>query len=138
MEIEWTENLATNILWIDMQHKYIFTKMKDFINAITAGKDELEIQIIINLVELITNAHFETEESYMLKYDYTDYKLHKTDHEKLTEIIEHIKDESNERGIYSGFTKNIKSVLFQYLTEHIPKFDKPLADFLRKSENVSN
>ena len=131
MEFEWTEELATNVLWIDTQHKYIITEMQDILNAIAAGKGEQEIQADITLLEVIASSHFATEESYMHKYNFSGHNSHKTDHEKLGEIIERFKSGYEERGIYSGFTAEIKSALIKYWTDHIPNFDMPLAAFFK-------
>ena len=71
----------------------------------------------------------------MREYNFPDRESHKTDHEKLGIIIEQLRDEYNKHGISSKFTDEVKSTLIQYWTEHIPKFDKPLAAFLKNEDN---
>ena len=134
----WSDDLATGIPWIDTQHKNIITRANDFLDAVSQGRGKKEIDKAVKLLETFAYTHFETENKYMLQYKYPDYKLHKAQHEKYIKVIETLKMEYDIQVLSPDFIRKIKTVLLSYLQNHIEKFDKPLADFLRKSKQQTH
>ena len=128
----WSDDLATGIPLIDTQHKNIITRINEFLDAVSQGRGKKEIEKAIKILDEFANTHFETENKYMLQYKYPDYKLHKAQHEKYINVIDSLKIEYDIRILSPDFEKKIKIVLLSYLRDHIEKFDKPLADFLRQ------
>ncbi|MCK4966430.1 hemerythrin family protein [bacterium] len=126
--------MATGIPWIDTQHKNIIIRANEFLDAVSQSKGKKEIEKAIKILDEFANTHFETENKYMLQYKYPDYKLHKAQHEKYINVIDSLKIEYDIQILSPDFEKKIKIVLLSYLRDHIEKFDKPLADFLRQSK----
>ncbi len=134
----WSDDLATGIPLIDTQHKNIITRINEFLDAVSQGRGKKEIEKAIKILDEFANTHFETENKYMLQYKYPDYKLHKAQHEKYINVIDSLKIEYDIKVLSPDFVKKIKTVLLSYLRDHIEKFDKSLADFLRQSKRQSS
>ena len=132
MEIEWTKEMATNVSLIDIQHKNIIAKINNFILAVNQGRGKKEIDSAMSILEEHADAHFETEEKYMIKYKYPHYKSHLAEHQKFDSVIEYLKLESELQSEPLDLVKKIKTVFERYWSDHIPKCDKPLAAFLQK------
>jgi hemerythrin len=80
LKVDWKDNYSVSIDEIDNQHKKLF----DVLNILIENKElSIHSKIITNtLTKLVeyANYHFQTEEKYMLKYDYPEYELHKKEH----------------------------------------------------------
>lgn len=108
--IEWDGKYSLGISIIDNEHK----KFIDIINKVIVleqnSSDPEEIKAVLNEMNKYANAHFATEEAYMVKFNYPDYENHRKEHqafsiqtmaffEKITgnnrqlvcEILEHLK-----------------------------------------------
>ncbi|MCP4628269.1 MAG: hemerythrin family protein [bacterium] len=137
MESKWTEDLATNIPVIDTQHKNLITRTNEFLRVISQGRGQKEIETAVKILDEIAQSHFETEEKFMLQHTFPDYKLHKIQHQNYIKVIESLNSEYEFIGSSSDFVKKTKLLLLSYLQNHIKEFDKPLADFLRKTKDQS-
>ena len=137
MENGWSEDLATNIPWIDTQHKNIIARINDFLSAVSQGRGQKEIAAAVKVLEEFVNTHFETEEKYMLQYKYPHYKQHQTQHKNYTKVVESLTMEYEIQVFSADYVKKVKTVLYSYLQDHIIKFDKPLAIFLKGIKKTS-
>ena len=137
MEEKWTEDLTTNIPVIDTQHKNIITRINEFLRAVSQGRGQKEIEKAVKILEELSKSHFETEEKFMIQYKYTDYKMHRAHHKNFIKVIESLIIEFELISPSSDLVKKIKIVLLSYFQNHITKFDKPLANFLRQCKNKS-
>ena len=136
MGIEWDEDLTTSIPIVDNQQQNILTKTNGFLEAVEDGKGELENANAIQLLKDCANSYFSTQEKYMLENGYSEYELHKAEHEKYVKVFEILENEYKEQVSSLDLVKKIETTLLHYWTEHVPTFDKPLAGFLR--DNVEN
>jgi hemerythrin len=94
---------------------------------------ELDTQFHV-LEELIkyTFYHFETEEKYMVKYQYPGYELHKREHENLTSKVNSIKTDFEKGEAINS--KDIIMFLRDWLIKHILGSDKQYVPYLSKSD----
>ena len=131
MRIEWDEDLTTSIPLVDTQHQNILIKTNEFLEAMNEGRGELEAANAIKLLKDWADSHFSIQEKYMLENGYPKYELHKADHEKYVKVVGLLENEFKAQASSSYLVKKIETALLHYWTEHVPKFDKPLAEFLR-------
>ncbi len=140
-EIKWDEKYSVKVAELDDQHKqiiYLINKLsKVYRNSLNEGTlsttvKELETQFYV-LEELIkyTLYHFETEEKYMIKYQYPGYDFHKKEHENLTSKVKSIKNDFEMGKAINS--ENIIMFLWEWLTKHILESDKQYVLYFDKS-----
>lgn len=82
-EIEWNESFYTGVRKLDDQHK----KIIDMINKlIEMGDLEVNSESISNTLQKMTEysqEHFDTEEKFMLEYNYPEYSTQKEQHREF-------------------------------------------------------
>lgn len=70
MAILWTPDLATKVDEIDSQHRELFKRINDLLDACNQGRGKEEVQKVIRFLEEYVATHFGEEEKYMEKYNY--------------------------------------------------------------------
>ncbi|MCE5314118.1 MAG: bacteriohemerythrin [Armatimonadota bacterium] len=122
MPVQWTNDLAVGITEIDDQHKELFRRINDLLEAADRGKDRGEIDKFVAFLQNHLVTHFATEEKYMLRYGYPHYTRHKARH---TLFIMHFTGMKRGNPIAS-----IAQYTTDWLLDHIDKADKALGAFL--------
>lgn len=135
MGIIFTEDLKTNVISIDSQHKELFRITNDLLDACKQGKGAESISDVINFLEKYVKTHFLTEEKYMQEYNYPGYNVHKIQHEFFIKKTEELKNLFKRDGATLSLTINISSTIVNWLVNHIRGLDRELANFLRKQAN---
>lgn len=86
-KIEWKETYSVGNKKIDDQHKQMF----EWINTLIEKKElNVNSKIIIDTLNDLSSYasyHFETEEKYMLQYNYSNYATHKKQHENYLKKV---------------------------------------------------
>ena len=131
MSLEWTIKLATGFSDIDEQHKELFKKVNDLLNAMKQGKGKDEAMKTVHFLEEYTVHHFGTEENYMKKFSYPDYKDHKAQHDGLIVDLKKVKQQIEKEGPSSFLAIELQKNLGDWLTIHIGNVDKLLGAFLQ-------
>lgn len=132
MGIKWSETLATGVTKIDEQHKELFTRVNNLLEAMSQGKGKEEIGKTIKFLGDYVVGHFSMEEALMDKENYSDKINHKAQHKAFIKEFEQIKKE-----LETGSPSTIALIQTQrkvvdWLTNHIGVSDKKLGDFLKK------
>lgn len=70
MLLTWNDDLLTGISEIDTQHKELFNLMNWFFNACERGSCGKQIRRVFEFLNNYIAYHFDTEEAYMIKYNY--------------------------------------------------------------------
>ncbi|MEK6776135.1 MAG: bacteriohemerythrin [bacterium] len=131
MAIQWTEELGTGVDMIDNQHKELFKRINDLLDACGQGKGIEEVGKIIGFLEDYVVTHFSTEEKYMTQYDYPDQLTHKGQHRHFINNFSDLKKqfETDGAGVHIVILTN--RVVVDWLNSHIRKVDKALGTFLK-------
>ncbi len=124
--LEWNNKYSVNVAMIDEEHK----KLIDIVDKATFLQkyDDSPRAISEILVEMTTYAqeHFRTEETYMINFEYYDYKSHIDEHNNFSKMISNYCNK-----LMNGNFEVIEEVLEdleQYLVNHIQVTDKKYAD----------
>ena len=72
---------------IDDQHKKLFDIINDLNWAKANNVGRSFISDILNRLVVYTIAHFSVEEELMMRYQYSNYKAHKTAHDRFKERV---------------------------------------------------
>ena len=129
LSIKWTDKFSIGVAEVDAQHQKLFGLIEKLNESV---KTSNEVRYLVNyLDELIdyTKYHFQSEEKIMAEKDYPKYKMHKLEHEKLTQQAADFRNSVSEG-------KNIETdkfieFLFIWLTKHIMDQDKKIGTFLQ-------
>ncbi len=131
MAIEWTEDLAVGSLEIDNQHKELFKRINQMLEACTQGKGKEVLNEIIGFLESYVVTHFGTEEALMKQYNYPDYLNHKKQHEQFIQSFMGLKNELATTGPGTHIVVMTNRTVVNWLNGHIRNVDKLLGAFLK-------
>jgi hemerythrin len=107
--IKWDDDNNVGVKIIDDQHKH-FVGLLNHLYSCLEAKDVKRLPNIINDVVEYANYHFETEEKYLIKFNYADADSHIAAHNNLRLKINDFANKSSD-SIESGFD-------FLYFMEH--------------------
>ncbi len=129
--IEWDDKQSIGISIIDKEHK----KFIDVINRAFVAKEQndnpKEVQKLLKEMTNYTIMHFATEEAYMIKFNYPEYKYHKEEHHGFTKKIIAYFDKviNGNYQIASALLEDLKS----WLVNHIQGTDKKYVDCFKEN-----
>ena len=131
MPIEWTTDLATGVDEIDNQHKELFQRINNLLDACNHGKGKAEVKKVIWFLEDYVITHFSEEEKYMGKHDYPDYISHKKQHLEFIENFNSLKKQFEAEGPGIHIVVITNNLIVDWLKKHIRVLDKALGSFLK-------
>lgn len=126
--MEWGKNLETGYARIDDDHADLVRTVSDIMSNIRDNDDVelLKEKTTILLYDFLH--HVCTEEFIMMATGYSDYKKHKSEHDRfINSLTESERDSPHNQGSYCDLC--IFVIRFFFL--HIENYDKPLADSLK-------
>lgn len=134
MPVTWTEDLATGVPEIDGQHKELFNRINNLLEACNQGKGRAEIGSTVAYLQEYANTHFSTEEQWMSKTRYPDSAAHKERHADFTQNLMDVKRRLAEEGPGVHIIILTNHIVIDWLRNHIRTLDKALGAHLRTAE----
>jgi len=129
MAIEWTTDLATGSTEIDNQHKTIFFRINDMLDACKQGKGRAKVESLIKFLEDYVLSHFGEEERFMKKHAYPDYAAHKALHEEFISQLAELKKQVAAEGVGVHTVVATNQLVVNWFINHIRKVDTKLGAF---------
>ena len=134
MAIEWRENLATGNAEIDLQHKELFRRFNNLLEACNKGKGDQEVGNLLDFLSDYVKSHFAAEELLQKKHGFTGYEDHKHQHDGFIRDLQNIQREFHSEGAGISVVIRTNKMIVNWLIKHISGTDKELASFLRTVE----
>lgn len=131
--VRWTEGLSVGVMEIDDQHKELFDRVNQLVQAMSQGKGKSEIDGVVSFLEEYVVTHFQTEEQLMISSRYPGYSEHKTQHAAFAESFKSIKAGIG-GGIGSLTVIQLHRSVVDWLTSHIARSDKAFGAFLNSQQ----
>ena len=78
--IKWNNKYCVGISIIDEQHKKLFGFLNKTIDAREHGDNIEELKEVLEKMTAYALEHFETEEAYMIEFDYPECRYHSEEH----------------------------------------------------------
>ncbi|HUU28808.1 MAG TPA: bacteriohemerythrin [archaeon] len=130
-EIPWDESLNTGIHWIDEQHKQLLKCIEDMLNALIEKKCQENVKSLVTFLSDYVRTHFNTEQSYMIRYNYPNFLIHKIQHKDFFKKMKEIERQYALHGSSRELAMEIEKELWGWYKTHICKFDKNFSTFLQ-------
>lgn len=135
--MEWT-NLSTGVETIDEHNRRLVNMINKLVTAIKKQSCKYIIGDVISFLEEYSVNHCVAEEVYMLYCGYPEYRLHKRQHNKFTDDVIELKNESlnpdpDRKCASYELSVEANSLMTDWVFDHIANEDKKLGVFLAGS-----
>lgn len=131
MRIRWTNELATGVRTIDLQHEELIGMLNELGAAYAAGQNLSVLDDVLQRLTAYTIFHFGTEEALMTSLKgRPDFEEHCQQHRRFIEELSRMRDQSS--ADTAGAMKDLIDFLNAWLYEHILKSDRTLAACLNE------
>lgn len=131
-KVNWNDDYATGIQYIDDQHKMLFQMAEDFRSALEVGEGEGVYSSLLDALKLYCRSHFGIEEKCMDEYHCPVAQVNKRDHEKFLKTLAGFQ----QRYAASGFSRTdaweLTDVMSKWLVNHIVHIDLQLKQYINK------
>jgi hemerythrin len=134
MAVTWTEDLATGVAEIDDQHKELFVRINNLLEACNQGKGREEVGATVSFLEEYTETHFGAEELWMKKTQFPDSADHHKRHVEFTQNLRDVRRRLDEEGPGVHLIILTNQIVIEWLRNHIRTLDKALGAYLRRAE----
>jgi len=129
--LTWDDKYGVGISIIDEQHKKLFGIINKTIYAKEHGDDTEELKNVLEEMTQYALEHFETEDAYMIMFNYPEYEYHNEEHYGfITKTSAYF-----DRVVNGGY--HISNELFEYLKQwldnHIQNTDRKYIDCFKKN-----
>jgi hemerythrin len=130
--MEWTRALAVGHAVIDGQHRELFRRHAQLVEAMKAG-DLTEIRRLFDFLGNYVVEHFDEEEQLMKTSGYPAAALHAVAHAAFVREYRALRTEFEEHGPTAAVSIKVKTWIGDWLVTHIAKADQGLALHLRSA-----
>ncbi|PKL91094.1 MAG: hypothetical protein CVV21_09895 [Candidatus Goldiibacteriota bacterium HGW-Goldbacteria-1] len=131
MAVEWKPEMSVGIGEVDVQHRKIIGKLKELSDALEKKEEPETAAGILKFLAVYIEEHFRTEEMFMLKYIYPDFKEHQEKHLGFLKRITLLYDELSTGSIKGDDIYNESIAVYNWFVLHIENTDKKMGAFLR-------
>ena len=136
--IIWNESMSVNIEEIDSQHKKLVEIINTLFDAMKIAKGFDVLDEVIDKLANYVQYHFETEENYFDKFEYSESQLHKNEHRKFSEQIYEVRKAFNEGKLAKSedetpLTVELWKLLKDWFINHVMIFDKKYAPLFKEN-----
>lgn len=133
MAIEWTSDLSVGIEFIDNQHKELFARINNLVEACKEKNGKENLTEVFQFLKDYIIEHFGAEEAVMQKYNYPQYDYHKGQHEEFVKDTSELEKGLNNEIDQLFVADRLSNYLVSWLVLHIRRVDKALGIFLKES-----
>jgi len=127
-KIIWDEELSVGVRKLDEQHKELIRMINKLIEAKNTKVDSETISDTLTKMTKYTDYHFQTEEQYLIDYDYPEYSSQKKQHSEFKKKA--VAFCMDTMAYKETIPAEILSYLKDWLTHHILKSDMKYKSFL--------
>uniref|UniRef100_UPI0038CC0595 bacteriohemerythrin n=1 Tax=Luxibacter massiliensis TaxID=2219695 RepID=UPI0038CC0595 len=120
-------SLETGNSTIDSQHRILFDRINDLLDACANGKGRAEIAATLKFLEDYTKEHFDDEEVLQRESGYPDRVNHKKYHEGFKRVVHQLGEQLQKEGPTVVLVGKINSSIGGWLVNHIQKEDVKVA-----------
>ncbi len=131
MPVQWTPDLSVGVNLIDDQHKELFKRVNQLLEATSQGKGKDEIGKTLQFLSDYVVTHFGTEEKAMIQHGYGGIAAHKAEHLAFLRDFGDLAKGYDSQGASTSLVLSLQRRVVDWLINHIGKSDKALGAFLK-------
>lgn len=132
MAIGWRDDLQIGVEEIDNQHRELFRRFDDLLEACKAGKGDQEVLRLFTFLDEYVATHFSAEERLMRQCGYRDYLEHKKLHQGFVRGLEELKRKFRNEGAGLSLVISTNQMMIEWLVRHIDKMDREIASCVER------
>jgi hemerythrin len=128
--VEWSDSLATGILWQDFQHAGLIARINRLHQAIINRQSDSELRSTLDFLESYIENHFTLEERYMEALHDPELREHARAHQQFRDNLGELRTCKD-----TGAQLTASSLcydLHEWITHHIRTIDKRLGRLIRE------
>jgi len=127
------DSFITGIDDIDAQHKFLF----DAINSLANFNNNREnLWFVICEIEEYASVHFQTEEKYMIDFNYPHIDDHIKEHRAFSKRYNVLKEELTEHGMTDDFLERLRFFLVSWIIAHYTNIDIKMVNFIKSTKSL--
>lgn len=131
MALEWTEKMAVGHAVIDQQHRELFRRFDDLIEACRQAGGKERIEALLGFLDNYVVSHFREEERMMDRHAYPGAYEHKAQHRHFIGQLDALKADLREKGVSAHLVISTNQILLKWIIRHIKSIDVQLGNFLK-------
>lgn len=137
MTINFPDGLLLKHPVLDRQHKEIFLRVGNLLDASMGGTSSHEVGKFLDYLLDYVKAHFKEEEGYMELIKYPELGAHQAEHRSFLRTVMSLDDERKKNPNSSFLYAKAATVSGAWLREHINIADRKLVEFVRARAKTS-
>ena len=134
MAVQWTPALSVGVEIIDEQHRELFRRFNDLIDACHQHKGKEKVEELLGFLDDYVITHFREEESLMDRYSYSDAEEHKEQHRYFKRKLKALQQDLLKDGPNLNLVVNTNQTTLRWLVEHIKRVDTKLGSYLKSRD----
>lgn len=134
MGFTWDDALLTGVDDIDSQHRELFMRVNNLLEACIWQKGKEEIENYLRYLMDYTEFHFAAEEREMTTHRYAGLAEHEREHENFRKRINELNREFREQGANIHVLLQATRSSSEWLVRHVKGTDRKMANFLKTRE----
>lgn len=131
MTVVWTKELATGMELIDEQHRELFKRFDDLLEACAKRQGREKLGDLLTFLEEYVRLHFQAEEELMDRYGYPGIEEHRAMHEWFQRRQQQIMEDFRNGGATAALLAKTNKVLLAWFINHVKQVDVQMGAYLR-------
>ena len=130
--MEWTQDLSVDNGMIDEQHKELFKRITDLVDAIKSKTCKYKIGPTTQFLQEYMVKHFTDEQNLMESHGYPDIEEHKALHDQFIKDFAELRKELEDEE--SNYNKSVytNQIVVNWIVDHINQVDKKFGIFMKE------
>ncbi len=132
MKIVFDESLYTGNELIDSEHKELISRVNKLVESCEQGTEKMTAIKTLDFLMDYTEYHFTDEEKLQKEVGYDQLDAHHAKHEEFKQSVSELREMlEEEEGPSEAFVSAVNKNITDWLVNHIQKWDKAIADFIK-------
>ncbi len=132
MATSWDPALSVGNTLIDGQHKELFARLDNLLDALRANQGKEKTGEILQFLGDYVVEHFGAEESLMRRCGYPSAAAHLAQHKAFLESLQALVADFRAKGPSASLALKVTSQVGDWLRNHLRRTDAALASFVRQ------
>ena len=131
MSLKWDDSLTLGIDELDRQHKSLIESFQKLSESVQDGSSEEEVKKLTQFLFGYAQVHFATEDDYMVKYNYPNIDIQRTEHSQFTRDSNEFRQRIEQEGATRGLAIEITGKLIRWIIQHIRNHDREMYEYFK-------